>query len=261
MHNLNNKRIILTGAAGGIGQHIAQALAAEGAKLVLTDRNQQALEALQAKLGPQHDIVTMDMSSSEGRQTLYNFCDALDGNIDMLINAAGVNRFALLTDHSEQDIELIIMVNLASQIALCRLMLPLLLKNTAASIVNFGSTLGSIGLPGYSVYSASKFGLRGFSEALNRELMDSSVSVRYFAPRATQTALNTDNVTSLNAELGTAMDPPELVAKAFVDFLKTGSPRHYLGWPEKLFVRINALLPGVVDKSILKQLPIFKRYL
>ncbi|MCX4186844.1 SDR family oxidoreductase [Methylophaga sp. OBS4] len=261
MGSLSSKLIVLTGAAGGIGQAVAKALSAEGARLVLTDRNEPSLTALNQALGNKHHIVTADISTGLGRKTLHDYCESLFGAIDMVVNMAGINRFALLSQHSDEDIERIIYINLVSQIALTRLMLPLLLKKEQTVVVNFGSTLGSIGLPGYSVYSASKFGLRGFSEALNRELMDTPVSVRYFAPRATQTPLNDDKVSAMNAALGNAMDSPEVVAQAFIKFLQQSTNRYYLGWPEKLFVRINSLLPGLVDKSIFKQLPIIKRFL
>ena len=152
-------------------------------------------------------------------------------------------------------------INLTSQIALCRDFISLLNTQPSAVIINVGSILGSIGMPGYSVYCASKFGLRGFSEALNRELMDSRTRVRYFAPRATQTALNDVRVNQMNKALGNAMDSPEKVADALIAFIKKDIVSTYLGWPEKLFVRINSLLPALVDKSFRKQLPIIKRYL
>lgn len=261
MRDLKGKQILLTGAAGGIGSEVAKALSAEGAQLILTDRNELSLAQLKVIVGEQHQYVAADISSRSGRKLLSEYCENHSGQIDIVINLAGINRFASLADFSEEEIEQLLHVNLFSQIALVRMLLPQLLKQSQASIINFGSTLGSIGFPGYTIYSASKFGLRGFTEALRRELLDTSVSVRYFAPRAARTALNTDNVSKMNAELGTAMDKPEDVAAAFVSFLKGKKAFYYLGWPEKLFVRINGLLPGLVDKSIFKQLPVIKKYL
>jgi short-subunit dehydrogenase len=124
-----------------------------------------------------------------------------------------------------------------------------------------GSTFGSIGFPGYTAYCASKFGLRGFSEALRRELADTPVQVIYVAPRATATAMNPEAVNELNQALGNTMDPPEKVAGAILEAMQKDEKRRFLGWPEKLFVVINGVLPRIVDKAMLKQLPVIRRFL
>jgi short-subunit dehydrogenase len=124
-----------------------------------------------------------------------------------------------------------------------------------------GSTFGSIGYPGYSAYCATKFGLRGFTEALRRELADSLVQVMYFAPRATATAMNPESVTQLNRALGNAMDPPDQVAAQLIAAMKRDQRRCFLGWPEKLLVAINGVLPRLVDRAMLKQLPVIRRFL
>ena len=94
---------------------------------------------------------------------------------------------------------------------LCQGLLPLLRNRPEAAIVNIGSTFGSIGHPGFATYCASKFGLRGFTETLRRELADTEVQVYYVAPRATRTDMNSAAVVQLNEELGNAMDPPDVV--------------------------------------------------
>jgi len=116
-----------------------------------------------------------------------------------------------------------------------------------------GSTFGSIGFPFFAAYSASKFGLRGFSEALQRELDATGVDGIYVAPRAARTPLNTGPVVRMNEALKVAMDPPEVVAEAIVRAIERDRERVYLGWPEKAFVRLNALLPGVVGRALRKQ--------
>jgi short-subunit dehydrogenase len=136
----------------------------------------------------------------------------------------------------------------------------LLKARPEATIVNIGSTFGSIGHPGFSTYCATKFGLRGFTESLRRELSDTKVGVFYIAPRATQTDMNSEAVAELNRELGNAMDQPEVVVDEIIRLLKTRRAGDYfLGWPEKLFVRLNGLLPRVVVGAISKQLATIKR--
>ena len=139
--------------------------------------------------------------------------------------------------------------------------LPLLRAQPRALVVNVGSTYGSIGYPGYATYCASKFALRGFSEALRRELADTQVNVMYAAPRATRTAMNSTAATALNQALKVGMDDPADVARAVLKAVQSERSELYLGWPEKLFVRINGMLPGVVDRALRKQLPVIRRYL
>ena len=95
-------------------------------------------------------------------------------------------------------------------------------------MVNVGSIYGSIGYPGYATYSASKFALRGFSEALRRELADTSVNVLYAAPRATRTSMNSSAATALNQALKVGMDDPGDVAKAVLDAVQAERSELYL---------------------------------
>ncbi len=143
---------------------------------------------------------------------------------------------------------------------LTRLCLPLLRAQPSALVVNVGSIYGSIGYPGYATYCASKFALRGFSEALRRELADTSVNVLYAAPRTTRTTMNSSAAQALNQALKVGVDDPQDVARAVLDAVQAERSELYLGWPEKLFVRLNGMLPGVVDRALRKQLPLIRRY-
>lgn len=256
---LKGKRIVLTGAAGGMGALIASELAAQGARLVMTDLNEPGLQKIVERLGSEHIIVAADLCSSDGRQELIQRCSEL-GDIDILINAAGMSEYALLEKQSAARIELMTSINLVVPMLLCQGLLPLLKVRPEAAIVNIGSTFGSIGHPGFASYCASKFGLRGFTETLRRELADTAVQVYYVAPRATRTDMNSAAVVQLNEELGNAMDPPSVVVESLLRVLtrKSGGD-YFLGWPEKLFVRLNGLLPRLVDAALGKQLATIKR--
>lgn len=258
--NLQNKNIIVTGASGGIGAQTAALLASDGANLILVGRNQAALDNLVEALplsSQSHKIIVADFTSSEGRQLVV----AAASQADALINMAGINQLALLTQMSDQQVSDMITCNLTVPMLLTKEILPILKSRPEAAIINVGSILGSIGMPGSVAYCASKFGLRGFTEALHRELADTNITVSYVAPRTTQTTMNGDAATALNTELGNSVDTPELVAKIIVETLKSSkSERKYIGWPEKLFVRINALLPNIVDGALIKQLPIIQKY-
>jgi short-subunit dehydrogenase len=256
---LDNCRILLTGASGGIGQAIAQALAKQGGSIVLQGRNQAALKQLLNTLpNPEkHQIWLADLCDPAAVAEQAEALSHQQG-IDILINNAGTNHFAWLEDQSEQQIAQQLSLNIQAPILLSRALLPYIKK--PGIIMNIGSSFGSIGYAGYSVYCASKFALRGFSEALSRELAGSGINVLYFAPRATQTALNTEAVYAMNAELGTQSDSAEFVAKEVVIALNQEVKRRWLGWPERLFVKLNALFPGVVDKALAKQQHIIARH-
>jgi short-subunit dehydrogenase len=256
---LKGKTILVTGATGGIGTEVCRLLAGEGATLVLNCVSQELLADLLDKLGEGHHPVAADVASAEGRQAILAACLAA-GGIDGMINLAGVLDFRLFGEQSESAINRMLQINAVAPILLSRLLLPQLLARPCARIVNVGSIFGSIGHPGFVTYCASKAALKTFSEALARELADTCVSVAYIAPRATSTALNSDRVMALNEALGNASDPPAQVAAQIVAMLRGTARLRYLGWPEKLFVRLNALLPAVVHSALVRKLPLIKHH-
>jgi short-subunit dehydrogenase len=262
--NLSTARVLLTGAAGGIGSAIAAELLARGATVLLVDVNESALRlfaASEPKVSADRvDVFTANLTKAEDRARLAEFARTWRGGINVLINNAGVSHFRLLEDQSADDVDLALAVNLQAPIHLCRLLLPHLQRQPEAHILNTGSVFGGIGYAAYSVYSATKFAMRGFSEALRRELADTSVAVHYLAPRATRTGINTAAVEKMNEELGVAMDTPPVVARAACEMLEKGTLEAVVGWPEKFFVRLNALLPRLVDGALRKQLPVIRRH-
>lgn len=256
---LTNKRILVTGASGGIGSALCRLLEKNGVNLVISGHNETALNRFHSSLDRQHSIIAADISSQAGRLNLAEICK-LNGGIDGMINLAGVMNFGMFESQSSSAIEHTLLTNTLAPIELCHLLLPLLKQKSEAAILNVGSTFGSIGHPGFSVYCASKAAIKTFSEALSRELADSSVVVSYIAPRATSTKLNSEKVNALNLALGNKADTPDYVAAQIIDVLKKGQNHRYLGWPEKLFVRVNALLPSLVHKVLVNKLDIIKQH-
>jgi len=247
--------IVLTGAAGGIGQPLAKALAAQGARMLLVDRDQQALEQLKHSIPQtgQVEIFAVDLLDSSARQTLLTALQQMTPAVDMLINAAGLLSFCAFEQEDQARIEAIMTLNSIVPMQLTRALLASMLKRDSGHIINIGSTFGSIGFAYFASYSASKFAMRGFSESLRRELQDTAVKVSYIAPRAVKTALNTDRVYAMGEATGMNMDDPAWVADQVVKAIIDDSKNRYLGFPEKLFVRINAILPGLVDKALAAQ--------
>jgi short-subunit dehydrogenase len=256
-------RGILTGAGGGIGAAMAAALAPVCEVLLLVGRDAARLSKVQRALegsGTRSRAIAADLTTDCGRDAVLRAAVATPGGVDLLVNNAGTSEFVWFADQSDGAIERIVQINAVAPMQLTRRLLPLLQAQRAATIVNVGSILGYLGYPGSAAYSASKFALRGFTEALRRELADGPVRVAYLAPRATRTALNSDALCALNAELGVAMDAPDAVAAALMRLVRQPARERLLGMPEKLFARLNQLLPGLVDRALRRQLPLIRRH-
>lgn len=257
------RRVLLTGATGGIGIAIARELLQRGAAVLLTGRSAARLQQLAPELGPHRDRIEIhaaDLALDADRAALVDVASQWRGGVDALINNAGLNDLALLEAQDAAQIDRMLDTNLRAPIQLCRALLPQLHRAKRADIINVGSVFGSIGYPGYAVYSATKFAMRGFTEALHRELAGSTVRAHYLAPRATRTQMNAGAADRLNAELGTAVDDPSVVADAVCRMLEAPRPFAVLGWPEKLFARVNAVMPRLVDGALIKQLPAIRRH-
>jgi short-subunit dehydrogenase len=261
--NLSNATVLLTGATGGIGRAIAEQLLQNGARVLMTSRDERKLRALRERLAVDPDrtgIVAADLTLEADRRELSAYAMRWQGGINLLINNAGVSEFRRVESLSSEQVVALIETNLAAPLQLTRELLPHLRQQSSAHILNIGSVYGSIGYPGFAIYCATKFGVRGFTEALRRELADSSVRVHYLAPRATRTSMNSAATDAMNEQLHVAVDPPAKVARAVCRMLERDQRERVIGWPEKLFVRINALLPALVDNSLRGQLPTIRRY-
>lgn len=254
--------VLLTGATGGIGLQTATVLATRGANLLLVGRNETRLSELRARLleyGTRIETVAADLATADGRQRLSAAAQAFPGGINVLINNAGINRFDLFDRQTGPDLEAVVNINLLAPMLLTQKLLPLLKQQQKAVVLNVGSIVGSIGLPGQVAYCSSKFGMHGFSEALRRELHGSSVRVVYVAPRSTDTDMNDPLLREINERTGVSTDDSSVVARHIADAITDTRRERFIGWPERLFVKINALIPGLVDRSVRKQTTLLNR--
>jgi short-subunit dehydrogenase len=256
--NLESQRILITGASGGIGQELCIQLAQHNSRLCILDRNQDSSERLNAELNklPVDTLaIQADITRAEDRERAINKMTQAWGGVDILINLAGVMDFARFDEEDPGIIQRILQVNVEAPIQLTRTVLPQMVEHGRGRIVNVGSMFGSIGFPCFAAYSASKFAMRGFSQALRRELSGSGVGVTYVSPRAVKTPFNPPIVHRM-AELGMMhMDEPSWVAQKIIGAIVKEKDEAYMGFPESMFARINAILPGIVSRSITKQVP------
>jgi len=259
--DLRGRSVVLTGASGGIGAALCDELVAAGTRVLAVGRDPLRLAQV-ASRHPQGQVLALpaDLCNDSGRAQVLAAARALQAPPSLLLIAHAQSGFGLFAEQSEQELRRMLETNLLAPMLLVRALLPLLQAQPQAAVVAVGSTFGSLGFPGFAGYSASKFGLRGLFEALAREYADSHVRFQYLAPRATRTAFNTAQVDALNQELKVGADTPEQVARALREAIERGDRRLQIGWPEKLFARLNGALPGLVDRSLKAQLPVVRRH-
>lgn len=253
---LENKRVILTGASGGIGSALALALAAKGAKLGLVGRTTKSLEILMIRIkqaGGSAIVITADITRFDEIPGIVAIMQENFGGTDILVNNAGAMQFTEFSEQSAESIEAIININVTAPMLLTHAVLAEMKARGTGHIVNIGSIFGSIGFAYYAAYSASKFALRGFSEALRRELAESDIHVTYVAPRAVRTAMNTDAIYKMADKVKMKFDEPVDVAAKIVNAIVNENHDVYIGFPESFFVRLNAILPRRVDAALRKQ--------
>ncbi|MEE3317795.1 MAG: SDR family NAD(P)-dependent oxidoreductase [Pseudomonadota bacterium] len=240
------KTVLITGAGSGIGRAMAIEGARRGYALILTGRTVANLEATRDMIvAGDVTLVPGDVTTREGRAAVVA---ATGGRLDILINNAGVLAVGHLRDLDDDRLNRVVATNLIAPMAVARGLLPSL-EAAQGRVVNVGSVFGDIAYPFFAAYSATKFGLRGFSDALRRELSGRGVGVTYIAPRATQTAAEAE-FAALVEPMDMTMDTPARVATQAWDAIEVGKRESFPCGKERLFVKIQRLFPSIIDKAV-----------
>ncbi|MFC7738287.1 SDR family NAD(P)-dependent oxidoreductase [Roseomonas sp. GCM10028921] len=188
--SLQGRTAIVTGAAGGIGAAIAHHLAARGCNLILADLRSDTLAVTASKLaGVEVETHTLDVSDVKAIEAFHQVIAASRPSLDVLVNNAGVALGGTFEEVSPEDFEWLFSINFWGVVRLTRAFLPMLRAAPEARLVNLSSLFGLIALPGQTAYCASKFAVRGFSEALRKELAGSSVGVTVIHPGGVNTGI------------------------------------------------------------------------
>jgi len=193
MKLLEGKTALITGGSRGIGRAIALKFATEGANIAFSDirydADAEALEKTLNDMGVKAKAYASDASSYEDAETLINDVYTEFGQIDVLVNNAGITRDNLLMRMTEQDWDLVIKVNLKSIFNLTKAVQRIMLKQRSGSIINMSSVVGVNGNAGQSNYSASKAGLIGFTKSIAQELGSRNVRCNAIAPGFIETEM------------------------------------------------------------------------
>ena len=231
---------IVTGASSGIGAATARELARRGARVIAAARRADELEAQVRAIwaaGGQAIAIPTDVSDPEQVTRLVDAAVDAHGKVDVLVNNAGVNWSRPFATTPADELVRVLGVNLAGAMLLVRAVLPGMLARGHGAIVSVGSLSGRVAME--PVYSATKYGLRGFSLALRRQVAGSGVSVSLVSPGSIRTAMT--------SHVHARLPEPELVATTIAELIRhprrevVVPPKHYaIAWLEQA-------LPGVAD--------------
>ena len=189
---LTGRTAVVTGAASGIGRAIAVSLSRRGCHLALADVDEAKLAetcAMVAAAGVRISRHGVDVADREAVAAFPAEVTAVHPGVDILVNNAGVAIGGTFEEASEEDFEWLFNINFWGVVRMTRAFLPLLRKSGDASIVNLSSVFGLISPPGQTAYSASKFAVRGFSNALRHELAGSKIGVIVVHPGGVRTSI------------------------------------------------------------------------
>lgn len=234
--------VVITGASSGIGEATARELAAQGHKLVLAARRVDRLEALAGEMAGRTEVLTVQADMGEAGQVEALARQAVErfGAIDVWINNAGISPPERWWQADPAALKQVVDVNLTAPILSVRAAVPYMKKQGRGHFINVASVAGHIGT--MNVYAATKFGLRGFSEAMRRELGRFGIKVSVVSPGFI--------ATEMTRHRKGKMPGPEVVARAIARVARR--PRREVVVPGyyRFLIWINAHFPWIVDRVL-----------
>ncbi|MDY0884031.1 3-oxoacyl-[acyl-carrier-protein] reductase [Dongia soli] len=205
MFDLTGKTALVTGASGGIGGAIAKALHAQGAKVALSGTRREALEKVAAELGEGTVILPCDLGDPAATEELVKQTEAALGQLDVLVNNAGLTRDMLAMRLKDEDWQKVLDVNLTATFRLSRAAIKGMIKRRWGRIIGITSIVGVTGNAGQANYAAAKAGMIGMSKSLAQEVASRGITVNCIAPGFIETAmtdvLNEDQKTRMLAAI------------------------------------------------------------
>lgn len=260
MHDFQNKVIWITGASSGIGEAMAHELARRGARLVLSARRADVLDAVRLRCDrpDQHLVLAMDMMD----QSLFRQRTAVVlstfGHIDMLINNAGVSQRALVKDTSIEVDRQIMELDFFGPVALTKVVLPHMLARGSGHLVAVSSVVGLVATPYRSAYASAKHAIVGFHDALRAEVHGAGLKVSVLCPGFVRTNVSLSALTAdgtphgkVDAQQDKAMGADVFARKA-VDALARGKGRIVIAGKERLAVYLGRLSPALLERLVRK---------
>ncbi len=253
--NLKTKTALVTGASRGIGKAITLQLAQRGVKrLVLVSRNRKKLAEVASEIESLHvEVITLAVDLTQSVATTIAIAQAWRtyGPIDILINCAGVAHQAPFLESQLPKMQEEVSLNLLGMFTIVRLIAKRMATRKEGVIVNVSSLMGKVAAPTMSTYSATKFAIVGFSQALRVELAPHNIKVIALLPSLTKT----DMIANLKLFRGVIPMTPESVARSLIIGLSRDSSEILVGWQSHLAVWCQRIFPWLWEKILLLAAP------
>lgn len=211
--DLSGKVALVTGASRGIGRATAETLVAAGATVIGTATSERGAEAIQAYLGDNGHGLVLNVTDADSVAALFATIKEKAGDVDVLVNNAGITRDNLLMRMKEDEWTDIIDTNLTSLFRLSKSVMRTMMKKRNGRIINIGSVVGTMGNPGQTNYCAAKAGLLGFTKSLAKEVASRNITVNAIAPGFIQTDM-TDELTEDQQQAIMSQVPMERLGQA-----------------------------------------------
>ncbi len=260
---------VVTGAASGIGEALAAQLAARGSNLVLVDRDEERLDGVAdglraAHLGLAVDTCVVDLSDDAATREAAQALASRHPGTTLLVNNAGVALGGRLDQVTLEEFDWVMAVNFRAVVRLTHAFLPVLMSSPGSHLVNVSSIFGIFAPPGQAAYAASKFAVRGFTEAVRHELAENAVGVTVVHPggirtRIAESARTGSGVPVEEYERGRRQFaklltiPPETAAAQIVAAIENRRPRLLIGWSAKVPDVLVRLLPGTYWRLVARR--------
>jgi NAD(P)-dependent dehydrogenase (short-subunit alcohol dehydrogenase family) len=262
MDNFSGKRVLVTGAAGGIGLETARAFAREGARLMLLDIDGDSLvEArleVKAVASLEHEplALAVDLTDDEALEAAYAHLLECHGGVDVLVNNAGVCCGGLHENIRAGQLKQLLLVNLYAPLRLCQLVIPGMRERGSGHIVNLYSSSASLATPGFTAYAASKGGLATATRILRRELAGSGVELTLLCPGSVLTPMTENMVDAGKGPGALPQHDPQVPAAAIVEAVR--KRRRFVmvsqsPLMQNLVVFLDRLWPSLLDRYWIKQ--------
>ena len=242
---------LVTGASSGIGEATARLIAREpGARLVLVARREERLRALASELGVPATVIAADLTQDDAPAWIAALVEEQQGRLDLLVNNAGAAWRGTFADGGWENVRRHMALNFDATVRLTEALLPILRRSAPSAIVNVASTAGRVSRGNSGGYSASKFALCGWSDALHLEEREHGVHVGTVLPGFVATEGFPQRELVESARTRWLVSSPERVAEAIVQAGPGGKAERFVPRPYALAVGLRALAPGLVRRAL-----------
>ncbi|MEM1220330.1 MAG: SDR family oxidoreductase [Bacteroidota bacterium] len=255
---MQDQVVWITGASSGIGEALAIAFAKKGARVILSSRRREALEAVKknSSNGDRMEVIPLDMTQAKDVQERAQEVIQQFGRVDILVNNAGISQRSLVKDTPLEIDRRVMEVDFFGTVALTKAVLPIMLAQKSGRILVVSSLTGKFGTPLRSAYAAAKHALHGFFDSLRAEVHDDGLQVMLICPGFIKTDVSKNAITAdgtkhdkMDDKQASGMDPSDL-AERIIRAMQAGKEEAYFGGYETFGVYLKRFFPRLFSRYI-----------